>query len=123
MNSCVVTQVQVQVGLGTHNYPTFVPELVIEGGVVGRHLNPHRNVLLQLVLCRVSFASVLTTTHPSQSIFKRTGWRNKSISSLGLIHFQVEMGIALLWVEHDVWLEAQGLQTQGLISALHSLQS
>lgn len=95
MNSCVVTQVQVQVGLGTHNYPTFVPELVIEGGVVGRHLNPHRNVLLQLVLCRVSFASVLTTTHPSQSIFKRTGWRNKSISRFGTHSFSSGNGYSL----------------------------
>lgn len=91
MNSCVVTQVQVQVELGTHNYPTFVPELVIEGWVVGRH----RNVLPQLALCQASFASVLKSTHPSQSIFKRTGWRNKSISRFGTHSFSSGNGYSL----------------------------
>lgn len=95
MNSCVVTQVQVQVELGTHNYPTFVPELVIEGWVVGRHLNPHRNVLPQLVLCQALFASVLKSTHPSQSVFKRTGWRNKSIGRFGTHSFSSGNGYSL----------------------------
>lgn len=64
----------------------------MEGWVVGRHLTLSCNVLLQLGLCQASFASVLKTTHLLQSIFKRTGWRNKTISRFGTHSFSCRNG-------------------------------